>query len=122
MNIICKQTDNSPLVSFNSQNGELSIIGISASEDPIKLYEKIQNEVAKFCRINALKKIIIYLQYFNTSSYKSLLELLIEIKSKHNPHIIVEWQTLVDDEDLIEAGEELAALCGFEFQYVTVNE
>jgi hypothetical protein len=60
------------------------------------------------------------LKYFNSSSAKFLYDILMEVKRLHVSSIpvIVEWHYENDDQDLLEAGNDLSILVKMQFTYI----
>ena len=116
-NIIIDKTDISPEVKLDI-SGEISISGMSMMEDPSDFYLQAYNWVNEY--ISSGKNILnigFDLSYFNSSSSKQILKLLMaideaEIDSK------VKWNYPNDNEFLRERGEEFAIMLDLPFEYV----
>jgi hypothetical protein len=110
-----------PSVQCDSLNGTLHLKGISIPENSMGFYEPIIEWVDKKIDTNKSKfDIHIALEYFNTSSLKSLLNLIKKALEKNNTafKVNVNWHYDEDDEDMMFRGEELALILRYPFNYI----
>ena len=63
----------------------------------------------------------IQLEYFNTSSSKCILDLFKKLEAI-NKAITIHWYYEVDDEDMLEAGEDYEAIINIPFKMIEVDE
>ena len=58
--------------------------------------------------------------YFNTSSTKSILDIMIQFKqlAKNGKMLIINWYFAEQDEDMLEAGEGFSKMVRFPFNYI----
>jgi hypothetical protein len=110
-----------PSVICNNEKGEMFIKGISIPENSMGFYEQIIRWVSEKIDTNKDRfDIHVQLEYFNTSSLKSLLNLMkkaIEKKSE-NFAVNVKWHYDADDEDMKYRGEELSLILKYPFEYI----
>lgn len=104
-------------IEFNVSKGLFLIAGKSLPEDAdlffdgaikwVKLYKSSPNPVTK---------VLCKLEYFNTASSKKIMDLLNEFKQVPG-NVSVEWQYMMDDDDMEEIGKEFADLLGIPFSF-----
>ena len=118
-NIFIKGTDKTPEVKFDFDNGELSIIGRSISENPISFYKKIEEYIIEYVKQPQPKtNIKVILEYFNTSTSKCLVEFfkLFEILPSQGKNILVEWYYEQDDDEIMDSGEDYKDIIDIPFE------
>ena len=116
-------TLNTPAIEFDSANGVLSISGKSIAEDSQEFYrplfEALKEYKAKPC---AQTTVNLKLVYFNTSSSKSILDVLRLIESlKQNSEVTINWFYEKEDEDMLEVGEDYSEIVNIPFSMVEVD-
>lgn len=115
-----EKTDRSPLVTFDS--GELVIEGRSYMDDAAEFY---RNLIANISGLSfAQLSVVVFLEYFNTSSSKCLLELFryFEGMSKKGRQVKIVWKFTDGNQDLEEAGEDYRDLIsGIPFETLCVD-
>lgn len=116
-----EKTDRSPLVTFD--NGELVIEGRSYMDDAAEFYRNLIANVSglSFARLS----VVVFLEYFNTSSSKCLLELFryFEKMSKGGRPVKIVWKFAEGNQDLEEAGEDYRDLItGIPFETLSVDD
>ncbi len=101
------KTDKTPHVSINKEISKMEIEGRSIPENSIHFYKQVIQEIDKF---NFDKLTLnIDLEYFNSSSNKTLFEMLKHLKDKIE-NLDINWFVDDEDEDLIEHVETLKKL------------
>ena len=71
-----------------------------------------------------MTKVIIQLEYFNTSSSKCILDVFKKLEAIHkakNP-VEIHWYYEEDDEDMLEAGEDYESIIRVPFKMVEIVE
>jgi len=130
-NLFIPSTPTTPEIRFSLEENIFSVSGKSMPEDVRELYSPaidwikqladnlIDGKTKKFSAENPFR-FQFDLKYFNSSSAKFLYDILIEVKRLHLSSIpvIVEWHYEVDDQDLLEAGNDLSILVKMEFTYM----
>ena len=117
-------TGNSPYVNIDAENGLIELKGSSYPEDPVGYYENILDWITdNFNKLSQKIEVNIKLEYFNTSTSKSLFklfQLLGKKKKVNNNDVIINWFFRVEDEDMLEAGEAYKGLSQLPFHFVEV--
>lgn len=116
-----KPTIDTPEVRFDDAMGVLEIKGRSLPEDAWSFYKPVI-EWARGIDMNGARKLRVelFLEYFNSSSSRYLLELLATLESKARDRVNVVWFSENDDELMIEKGEEFSGLLSLPFEFRTV--
>ena len=117
-------TRNSPYVNMDAEMGLIELKGTSYPEDPVGYYESILDWITdNFNKLSQKIEVNIKLEYFNTSTSKSLFKLfqLLGKKQKaNNNDVIINWFFREEDEDMLEAGEAYKGLSQLPFKFVEV--
>jgi len=98
-----------PEVDFNAASGECWIKGESYLEEPFEFYNRLLKWLEEYVGIDNYKTVHLNLKYtyFNTSSSRAILELLLGVKDliDNGKDLIVSWYypDPDDDEMLLEA-------------------
>ena len=86
------------------------------------LYEVITIEWVEEYTNNPNKETVLNfkMDYFNTSSTKILLDLMIMFKeiSKNGKMLIINWYFEEEDEDMLEAGDGFSKMLRFPFNFI----
>ncbi len=111
-----------PTVLFDFEKGYFELSGKSYPEDTLEFYAPILEKINEYA-INPKEKshLVFKLIYFNSSSYKPILDLIRkmeEIKNM-NKFVTIEWQYKTGDTDMKEVGEEFAEVVTVPFSYAT---
>jgi len=132
--LIIKETIATPKIVFDVANNDFELKGCSRPEDvrnfyiPIidwlkELKENIDNKIrAKFTPENPMVFKFKF-DYFNSSSAKFILDILVLINEVHNSDINVriDWYYDENDDDMKEVGEELSEVVDFAFEYIILK-
>jgi hypothetical protein len=115
-------TDTTPYVYFNSDKGIIRIVGKSILVDPYEFYDSIIENVRK-CEPKNFK-LDLYLSYINTKSSIVFLDLFKSVKKLvgDNHYMMVDWYYDIDDEDMLECGEDYAKILKMEFNFISKIE
>ena len=115
-----KGTYDTPAVILDAVNNVFEIAGRSYPEDTAEFYIPILEWVDWYVKNPNKKTTFSFkLDYFNSSSYKPFLDILLrlgEIKKK-GFDVDVEWHYKEGDLDIKEAGEEFAEIVDVPFSY-----
>ena len=113
-----------PKVDMNAQNGLLEISGRSLPENAELFYEPIIEWVRLYIK-NAPSKTIIKLEleYFNSSSVKQVLAILVKLEEllRLGKEVLVVWSYNEDDELMEMKGKELESIVELPFHLVAYN-
>jgi hypothetical protein len=117
-------TADTPEVYINSSAGIISIKGRSFSEDSVTFFSKISLKIEEYFKIAGKETSIeLGFEYFNSASYKLIINLLMNIKkiapAGHNLNI--KWFYEIDDDDILQLGKETERLTQIPFQYYPVE-
>ncbi len=115
-----KGTYDTPSVLLDAENNVFEILGRSYPEDTAEFYIPILEWVDSYVKDPNKKTTFSFkLDYFNSSSYKPFLDILLrlgEIKKK-GFDVDVKWHFKEGDLDIKEAGEEFAEIVDVPFSY-----
>lgn len=107
-------TDKTPEVTFDPAAGSLHMAGSSIHENAERFFRPLIERVETYImRPKAHTRVVISLDYFNSSSSKYLLDLLKLLDEVHvagRGAVELEWHYAPDDLDMKEAGEDYGAL------------
>jgi hypothetical protein len=124
-NITITGTPKTPTIDFNASTGVLLIRGRSIPENSIEFYKPLLDWIGKYAAECPHKTIInVQLEYFNTSSSKCILDVFKRLEEicKEGKEVVVKWHYEVDDEDMLEAGEDYQAIIDIPFEMIEVEE
>lgn len=112
--------DNTPTVSFDAERGELHIKGRCVPADATGFFAPIISAVRDCRPVGKRLLIDVKLDYFNTSSAKNLLDLFKTAEQLLRKEILtrIVWHYLEGDEDLMESGQDYAALVSIPVELV----
>jgi len=118
-------TPKTPTVNFNADTGIIELKGRSIPENSIEFYKPLVDWLEEY-KENAqpMTKVIIQLEYFNTSSSKCILDVFKKLEAVHkakNP-VEIHWYYEEDDEDMLEAGEDYESIIRVPFKMVEIVE
>src|SRR5688572_25119963 len=117
--LLLEGTAKTPTVRF-SPDGHLEISGRSIPENAAAFYEPVYQWLDAYTQKPAKEtRVIIRLEYFNTSSSKCLLDVFrklegIQKSEKSSVHVL--WVYEADDEDMMEAGDDYRTLVLLPFE------
>lgn len=121
-NLVISYKKRSPQIDFNS-NGELSILGNCFPEDPKGFFEPILAWIGEFKTSHKGEvSLTVDLNYVNTSSIKILLELIQTITTNFKSKAKINWIYEIEDEDMLEVGEDLEKVSEFKFNFQPKTE
>ncbi len=114
-----------PEINFDLSNGVLEIKGRSIPENSIEFYKPLTEAIEKYSTSAKPNTTVnIYLEYFNTSSSKCILDVFKKLESIHNggSEVIINWNYEEEDEDMLEAGQDYQAIIKVPFKMIQVEE
>jgi len=128
-------TKNTPEIKFSPEENIFHIKGNSSPEDVRELYypviewvriyveDIIDGEGTVYSSEKPLK-LVIDLEYFNSSSAKFLYDIFNDLKRLNTFKIpyVVEWLYEELDLDMLDAGQDIALLVETEFKYIVKNK
>lgn len=110
--------DNTPGVVLSKESGVFSFFGKSLPEDVNKFYTPIQDWFREYCQNpNPKTEISFNLDYFNSSTARIIVKLLIETENIHNKQsdVHVTWFYKSGDEVMHDRGCELQSVLKIPF-------
>lgn len=125
MSLEIKATVKTPEILFDSEQGHISIAGISIPEDPQEFFEPLDAELAAYVNQPAPKTILEFkLEYFNTSTTLIIRNIIRKLSDINNKTLLrVKWYFEFDDDDMEEAGGEFKMLFNqLDFEIIGVNK
>lgn len=121
--IILKSTSTTPLIIFDPKLERLEIKGVSIPENAINFYRPVLEglDVYALGPVSSLAAHI-QLDYFNTASSKSILDVLRRMKLLHDKgfNVTINWYYEKEDEDMREVGENYQLIVNLSFNMRTI--
>ena len=117
-------TSKTPGVGFYADKGLITIKGRSIPEHTVEFYKPLHQWIDEYgVNPQPLTTIEIFIEYYNTSSSKSILDLLKRLENIHKMgnNMIVKWFYEEDDEALFESGEEYCSMVEIPFELIAVS-
>jgi hypothetical protein len=130
--LIIEATEDSPSVIFDTTSNRFIISGESRPENAGKFYTPVIDWLVKFesilyyrkqeLGINSTIVFIFQLDYFNSTSAKYLMDIILTIKNiVDKGHIInIEWIYDKRDDDMLDVGKEFSEMAELKFNFVEV--
>ncbi|MBL7985611.1 MAG: DUF1987 domain-containing protein [Flavobacteriales bacterium] len=123
--ILLEGTPKTPTVSFDDSTGLLELKGRSIPENSIEFYKPLIDWIDRYARDPKPKTTLhVQLEYFNTSSSKCILDVFkkLELVRTTGNEVTVLWHYELDDEDMLEAGEDYQAIINIPFKMIQIEE
>lgn len=123
--LIIEGSPKTPGISFNRENGNFLIEGRSIPENSLDFYKPIMEWLDSYVNEPKDETIVsIKLEYFNTSSSKCILDVFkkLELIYKRGNKVVINWHYEVDDEDMLEAGEDYQSIIKIPFNMIEDEE
>lgn len=121
MNFSIERTRKTPEIKFDASTGRLIIAGRSIPENSIEFYRPVIDWVDGVVAASGADplRVFVQLEYFNTSSSKSLLDLFKRFEKLSA--VEIHWHYDSDDEDMLEAGEDYDHIVEVPFRFIEVE-
>ncbi len=119
--LIIEGSKDTPKIVFDAKSGLFSIEGTSMPENTKKFFEPVFNWLSQYVENPNQETVLSFkMDYFNTSSTKALLDIMIEFKqiAKAKKMLIINWYFNEDDDDMLEAGEGFSKMARFPFNFI----
>lgn len=131
--LLIHATEATPKVELNPKNNIFLFEGCSRPENVREFYTPVLDWLDRFRKELKNNKItytdnaLIFkykLSYFNSSSAKFILDILMEINNFYadGVNVKIEWYFEEGDEDMKDVGEELSEMVHFPFGYIMMKE
>lgn len=119
-NLFIENTKKTPKVSF-SYDGRIRISGRSTPEDASKFYDALYVWISEYCKKpSEITTVDIELEYFNSGTSKSLLNILKELVNSitGRNNLVINWYYEEGDDDILERGEYYESILDVKFNYI----
>jgi hypothetical protein len=119
--LILDKTQDTPEVVLNKEDGVFNFSGISIPENTKDFYTPIFNWIDEYVKNPNEETIVNFnMVYFNTSSTKSILDILLKFRTvvKNNKMLIINWYFQEEDEDMYDAGVGFSKMTHVNFNYI----
>jgi hypothetical protein len=123
-NIDIKATSTTPAIIFLPAEGKIEITGRSIPENAIDFYEVLLKEVEGYIKKpHTFTEATIQLDYFNSSSSLSILNMLKLLKKLYSngSEVNVKWIYEEDDDDILNAGKNYQSILNIPFQFIEIQ-
>jgi hypothetical protein len=118
--LIIQETDETPRVLLDQENGIFVISGRSLPEDSAEFYSPVLDWIRAYSKTpNPTTEFIFRLDYSNTASSKFIHEIIVALEQIKGAKVI--WWFLEEDEDMEEAGKEFAEQVSLPFEFKVYN-
>lgn len=119
MNIVIEGTQNTPGIIFNAEQASWIVTGRSYHKEPRVSYEPILKWLDTL-RGPGHYSIEFKLEFFDTGSYKVILDILFYLKNKvaDNICLSIKWFYETDDEDMKDSGESLKEITSLPLELI----
>jgi len=119
--LVIEKEPNTLKIVLDKEKREFLFEGRSLPENTVKFFEPVMAWIREY-KNNPEDETIVNMNfvYFNTSSAKLLLEVLREFEAIHKSgnSVKIIWHYMVEDYDILEAGEEYSTMISIPFEYV----
>jgi hypothetical protein len=119
-----KATHNTPKIEGSVEEGMLSITGVCRPENSVDFFRPLINWVNYF-KLNAPNsiKVVVDLEYLNTSSGMILFRILSTLKSGSNgtDSLGVVWKYNKNDDDMKQVGEDFYYMLGEQTNFQIID-
>ena len=122
-NLSIKGTSRTPEVDFNV-NGNIRILGRSIPEDAGLFYNHLYSWIFRYCmKPPSLTNVHIELEYMNSGSAKSILQILKEFTTiaEKGSQVVFNWYYESGDEDMLEKGEYFESILKQKFVFIEIS-
>ncbi len=120
--LIIDRTEDQPHIVMDQSSGIFSIEGTSIPENTKKFYQPVFDWIEEYMKNPNQETILSFkMDYFNTSSTKVILDIMIHFKqlAKEGKMLIINWYFDEEDEDMLEAGNGFSSMLRFPFNFIT---
>ena len=117
-------TAKTPSINFDLKNGSLQIKGWSVPENAIEFYVPLLEALDKYTSaVKPATNVDISLEYFNTSSSKSILGVFKKLEriQQSGSEVTINWHYEKDDEDMLQALEDYKAVVKLPINAVIIS-
>ena len=119
--LIIEKTEDTPNVNFDLSNEKLEMSGRSMPENATEFYKPVLEWMNAYAEDPKETTVFDFkMEYFNTASSKIIMDILVILEEmQENGHeVIVHWNYMEGDDDMMDAGEEYAEIIEIPFKHV----
>lgn len=116
--LLIASTAKTPQIEFDAGQNQLTLTGRSIPENAVDFYRPVL-DWTHCLEADTPLKVMVQLEYFNTSSSKCLLDLFKRLETSDAVEVM--WYFDSDDEDMLEAGEDYDHIVKLPFKFVEVD-
>lgn len=116
--LLIASTAKTPQIEFDAEQNQLTLTGRSIPENAVDFYRPVL-DWTHCLEADTPLKVMVQLEYFNTSSSKCLLDLFKRLETSDAVEVM--WYFDSDDEDMLEAGEDYDHIVKLPFKFVEVD-
>ncbi len=124
--LLIPATKATPEISFNPKSEAFTITGRSIPADASDFYSPLERWVERYIPIQKSENITIdiKLDHLNTGSVRSLLSVLAKVirLREQQVNVMINWHHDMDDEDMVDKGEEMSLILEHPFRFVPFRE
>ncbi len=117
-----EKTNNTPSIYIDEANLLCRIVGSSFPEDAYEVYQHVIDWLGRVSKDNKSELVVEFdYDFLNSISHKKVWQILHELKQlyKAGKQVKVIWYYNESDEDIMEAGEDLAELMNIPFELIS---
>ncbi len=119
-------TKATPEINFNPAAAVYAITGRSIPADASDYYSGLERWVEQYIQIHKGDSITIdiKLDHLNTGSVRSLLSVLSKVirLRDQNVNVMINWHHDVEDEDMVDKGEEMSLILEHPFRFIPYRD
>ena len=119
--LILDKTQDTPEIILDKAGSKFDFSGNSIPENTKKFFQPVFDWIEEYNKNPNDETVVNFkMIYFNTSSTKSILDIMIQFKelAKNGEMLIINWYFSEQDEDMLEAGEGFSKMVRFPFNYI----
>ena len=123
--LIIKEQEGTPKIILDKDNQRFEVSGNSLPEDIIGFYLPIYKWFEEYMKApNQHTKLVIKLNYFNSSSSKAILDIITNLAelTYKGFQVEVEWHYLEMDDDNLQTGKEFEGFAKIPFTYIPYQD
>lgn len=122
-NILIERAVKTPLVSFDFDQGEFKLEGVSVPENTVQFYNPLVFALKEYVENPKGNKttLDIKLEYFNTSTSVILLNIFRILTALDQSSLTINWYYEEEDLEMLEAGEDFSNMLGAKFNIIAVE-
>jgi len=119
--ILLDETQDTPRIILDEKQEQYWFSGTSIPKNRKKFYEPVIQWVTEYIKQPNKETVVNFkMKYFNTSSTKSLLDIMDLFKeiARQGKPLIINWYFHHDDDDMYEAGVGFSKMVRFPFNFI----